>query len=765
MRRLFILLATRLILFASASGQTTVPAPANTPIPLSAYAGDYGTGDSTIFSIILRDGHLFFNTPHYGKIGLIPLPDHRFKLQNVKPEAFINFIPDSLGRIGKMVLRQEGKFTWIKMQDTARSSRSQAGTSDIPGKYRQDIDIYSFISITAEGGQLKNGFQPLSPIGANRFSLKDSTRDDVYDFIRDKQGRVQKLVVTSVSFPAFNKRPPGPGNNGLATGENGGSSGIEHISNRANGFTRADSMQGMLTPIRTCYDVLFYDLNASIDLETKSVHGNTVIRFRTMAAFDSIQVDLYASMKIEKILFHDQELSYSRQYNAVYIRFPVPPAIGSIEEINIFYAGQPQIPEYATLKGGFFWFQNKNGNPWIESVCQGSGASLWWPCKDHLSDKPDSMKISITVPSGLTDLSNGRLMNKIDLPGHLTRFDWYVSYPINTYNVVVNIGNYAHFADTYIRGKDASAGQDTLALNYYCMPYNLEKARQLFRNVKPMLTLYEKNFGPYPFEKDGFTLMESLYPMEHQGAVSIGPINNPVLSDKWDSADLFRTALHESAHEWWGNSITCSDYADLWIHEAFATYAEMLAYEFFSGKEAALKYLQDQHPGNKEPIIGIYHVNNFHLGDMYSKGCLMLNTLRNVIDDDSCWFGILKGIQEYFRYRSVTTEDIVGYFNQATKKDYTAFFDQYLRHAAIPELALTLQKDGQDLQVRYKWNTEVKGFDMPVKVTTGKNSFSFIYPTADWQSLKVQNMKTADFKVDRDDFYITLTKMAPSDNR
>ena len=233
--------------------------------------------------------------------------------------------------------------------------------------------------------------------------------------------------------------------------------------------------------------------------------------------------------------------------------------------------------------------QDRNGKPWIESVCQGSGASLWWPCKDHLSDKPDSMKIRITVPDDLMDISNGRLLQKTKLEGNYTRFDWYVSYPINNYNVVLNIGDYAHFSDHYI------SGLDTLALNFYCMPYNMDKAKQIFSHTKPMLALYEKDFGKYPFAKDGFTLMESLYPMEHQSAVSIGPINNPINSENYDSAESIRTSWHEAAHEWWGNSINCKDMADLWIHEAFATYAEVLAYEQFSGKQAALKYLKSDY--------------------------------------------------------------------------------------------------------------------------------------------------------------------------
>ena len=196
--------------------------------------------------------------------------------------------------------------------------------------------------------------------------------------------------------------------------------------------------------------------------------------------------------------------------------------------------------------------------------------------------------------------------------------------------------------------------------------------------------------------------------------------------------------------------------ADLWIHEAFATYAEVLNYETFYGREAALNYLKSGVPVNQEPIIGIYEVNDFHLGDMYSKGALMLHTLRHVMDNDSLWFGMLRGLQKDLKYQSITTEDIIGYVNQFTKKDYTYFFDQYLRHTAIPELLLKIKKNGPLFAVQYKWKADVNGFNLPVKVTTAKNNFGFIYPTQEWQTISLQNMNPKDFKVDTDDFYIAV---------
>jgi aminopeptidase N len=497
---------------------------------------------------------------------------------------------------------------------------------------------------------------------------------------------------------------------------------------------------------------LFYDLDLTILPETKSIRGSNCIRWKTVHPFRRMQVDLYANLAIGKIVYHGRELAYTREGNAVYIDLPATVPEGRVDELSIFYSGRPLQPEIDALKGGIFWLWNRDREIWIESVTQGIGASVFWPCKDHLSDRPDSMRISITVPKGLTDISNGRLLRKMELPDGQTRFEWYVDYPIVTYDVVINIGDYAHFSDSY------SSGGDTLALNYYCMPYNVDSARTLFADVKRMLTLYEKDFGPYPFRRDGFTVLEAIYPMDHQGAVSIGSMRNPFNSNKYDG-DIHRTMWHESSHEWWGNSVGCSDYADMWIHESFADYAEFLNGESITGRQAELKRLFHDHPENKEPIIGVYNVNHFHMGDMYLKGSLLLETLRDVIGDDSLWFTIFRGIQERFRYQPVRTEDIVSYFNTATGKDYTYFFDQYLRHPAIPVLALTVRQDGEGLRVAYKWEADVPDFRMPIKVTLARDSFAFIYPTTTLQTMEIKRLTEKDFAVDTAEFYVGVRRM------
>jgi len=685
-----------------------------------------------------------------GHTTLTKIRKDRFNVDRVKPKLVIEFMRDSIGKTTQFKwIQTVPKYSFIRIIPAIADSsfNQREGTiSKYIGNYRLSSNPRKILQVREENGQLtvqgtNEGKLILTSLSENRFILSEGDLKLVYDFISDSTGKINAITFSRTgSFDC------------IKTDEPFGAPEVVYGFNRANGFARADSLRGQLTPLRTCYDVLFYDLNVSVDPTIKTVSGNNTMRFKAVQSFDQIQVDLFANMHIEKILFRNASLSFTREFNAVFIRFPSTVEEGTIDEIRIIYSGKPQTPDAASLAGGIFWLQDKEGQYWIETVTQGSGASLWWPCKDHLSDKPDSMKISVTVPRGLTDISNGRLLRKTELPDNLTRFDWYVSYPITNYCVVMNIGNYSHFSDVYI------SGRDTLPLHYYCMPYDVGIAKKIFKHVKPMLSVFEKDFGRYPFWRDGFTVMESIYPMEHQSAVSFGSIFNPFNSDTYDSLDLIRTMWHESAHEWWGNNVTVKDMADLWIHEAYATYAEVLAYEDLSGHDAMVTYLKNQRPGNEEAIIGQYDVNDFRLGDMYSKGALMLHTLRNLIDNDSLWFDLLRGIQTHFAYQTITTEDIIHYINDKTKTDYRYFFDQYLTRPAIPELQLKLKREGTITYVKYKWNAEAEAFRMPVKVTTAKDVYTFIYPTKDWKELKLKDMKVKDFNVDKNNFYVEVRK-------
>ncbi len=529
-------------------------------------------------------------------------------------------------------------------------------------------------------------------------------------------------------------------------------------------FTKLDTLQGTLTPLRTSFDVGFYHLDVEVFPVEEVIRGSSLIRFRVVDPMDRIQIDLYSEMSIDSITFRGRILHFEREFNAVYIDFPETLPKGSVEEIIVFYSGHPvdmnmDIPMY----GSFLWLKDDEENPWLQAICQGYGASGWWPNKDHLSDEPDSAAISITVPADLDVVSNGRLRHKTSLENGKTRYDWFVSYPINNYNLTLNAGKYTHFADEYV------SGTDTLDLDYYVMRYNRENTRKKVKMVKPMLQTYEKFFGKYPFPRDGFKLVETPHAMEHQSCVSLGyeyfseyeDYDFEFLEDDLRMGQIEgQIVLHETAHEWWGNSVSCTDNAELWIHEAFATYAEALYIEDQYGYEKSQLYLSAMKDGveNEMPIIGKFGVNHIHynINDMYLKGAVMLNTLRHVISNDSIWFSILKGIPADFRYKTITTEDVVQYVNQKTGTDYTAFFDQYLRTTQIPTLELMFEDEEGKHYVKYRWATAIKNFSMPVQYTIGEEDPAFLYPTLDWQKIQLPETYKSNLKVNQEQFYLNV---------
>ncbi|QHT68088.1 M1 family metallopeptidase [Rhodocytophaga rosea] len=527
-------------------------------------------------------------------------------------------------------------------------------------------------------------------------------------------------------------------------------------------FTRYDSLRGSLTSARTCYDVVFYDLNLRVEPKERTIKGYNTIYYKTTADFNRLQVDLFRNMQISRILHHSEELKFERDSNAVFIKFPQIQKEGIIDSISIYYEGKPIIAANPPWDGGFSWEKDETGKDWIAVSCEGIGASLWWPNKDHLSDEPDSMRISCEVPTGLMCVGNGNLRSTTNLNDGYSKYSWFVSYPINNYNVSLNIASYTHFSDTY-----TAQDGEKLALDYYVLPYNENKARKQFGQVKPMLACYEKLFGKYPFWKDGFALVETPYlGMEHQSAVAYG--NNYLpgyagqdLSGTGIGLSFDYLIIHESGHEYWGNSVSAQDHAEMWIHESFCTYTEGLYLECMQNKEAAAKYIVGLRKAieNREPIIAPLQVNASGSSDMYFKGANVLHTLRNVIDNDKLWFEIIYGIAQEFKIKNTNTQEIVAFINAKTGKDYTYFFNQYLRHAEIPVLEYRLKPQGKKLTLEYKWTANVADFKMPVKIDMGNGKWITLTPTSQWQTL-TQIGNANKFAVAMDLFYIQTKKAA-----
>jgi aminopeptidase N len=473
-------------------------------------------------------------------------------------------------------------------------------------------------------------------------------------------------------------------------------------------YDRYDSLRGALNPLRKCYDVSYYNLNLQINPADSSVRGFNDIYFSGITSSEKIQVDLFSIWKIDSITQDHVSLSFQRDSDFVFVKLNAALQQGDRKKISVYYHGKPIVAKKAPWDGGFVWSKDSLGNYWTGVACEGMGASSWWPCKDHLSDEPDSMDMSFDVPSSYTAVSNGRLIKRTELPNHFTRFQWHVSYPINSYNVTVNIAKYAFFKETH-QQKNGTL----LDLQYYVLSYNLEKAKKHFQQVHKMLDMYEKLFCPYPFPRDSYKMVETPYwGMEHQSAISYGnDYKNDVID--WDYI-----IIHESAHEWWGNNVSCKDHAELWIHETFATYTEVLLMEETYNYETAVKYLFYQWPRieNKDPIIGPLDVNyqGWTGSDMYYKGAWAMHTLRHYINNDKLWYGLFPAIQKKFALQTITSEDLIAFISTYFNQDLHWFFKQYFYKKDIPVLETEWFIKKKKAIVKYKWINCDSDFKLPV---------------------------------------------------
>jgi len=513
--------------------------------------------------------------------------------------------------------------------------------------------------------------------------------------------------------------------------------------------TRANILRGEYGRYRANNDLLFYHLDLRVDPEKKVIAGKNTIRFKMLNDDTRIQLDLFANLNVDKILMGSTALKYERELGAVFVDFPETLKAGRTYSIDFYYSGTPQtIGRF----GGFTFGKDPAGRTWIFTACEGIGASLWWPNKDQWRDEVENMQLSVSIPSDLVDVSNGKFVSKTDLGDGYARWDWMIHYPINNYDVSLNIGKYEHFADKL----------GDLPLDFYALPEDLDKAKKQFAQAKGMIEAYQHYFGEYPFKKDGYKLIEVPYSgMEHQTAVTYGNhFTNGYLGRDWTGVGISPRfdfiIIHESGHEWFGNAITAADVSDMWIHEGWTTYLECLYVEYMWGKEDGLKYTNGYKSKvqNRQPIITERGVNREPPQDMYFKGALFLNTLRSVINDDKRWFALIHDVFQHFKYRNIMTEDMVAYFNQKTGMNLTPIFDEYLRHAALP--VLELKFDEAAGTVSYRWKTDEPAFAMPIKVGA-KDHWQVVQPTAEWKSMKT-TLKKDEFAVATDLYFVNASK-------
>ena len=519
-------------------------------------------------------------------------------------------------------------------------------------------------------------------------------------------------------------------------------------------------MRGEYGRYRANNDLLHYDLDVRIDPEKKWISGRNTVRFKMLKDDSRIQLELYANLSIDRIVFNARELKYARDLNTVYIDFPDTLRSGRTYAIDFHYSGAPlEVGRFDALA----FKKDPAGGHWINTANEGVGSSVWWPSKDQWRDEPDSMDIRVSVPNGLTNVSNGRFVTKTDLGDGYTKWHYRVHYPINSYNVSLNIANYVHFGETL----------GDLTLDYYVLPANLEKAKKQFAQVKPMMEAFLKYFGEYPFRKDGFKLIEVPYSgMEHQSAVTYGNrYANGYLERDWTGVGVSLKfdfiIIHESAHEWFGNAVSAAEQSDMWIHEGWATYLECLYVEHMFGYGDALKYTNGYKTkiANKEPIIVQRGIARDPDQDQYFKGALFLHTLRSVVNDlsrrggedakadDARWFKLIRDVYDEFKYRNVMTEEMVAFVNKQVDQDLTPIFDQYLRRAELPVLQLTF--DEKEQLVWYRWNAAERGFAMPIRVGDPAKWQTIQPVTSAWKSLPWTGSKDQ-FKVATDLYYVNV---------
>jgi aminopeptidase N len=513
--------------------------------------------------------------------------------------------------------------------------------------------------------------------------------------------------------------------------------------------TRADILRGAYGPYRANNDLLYYHLDIRVDPEKKFISGKNTIRFKMLEDGTRIQLDLHEALHVDKILLDRTALQYEREEGAVFVDFPETLRAGRVYTIDFYYSGNPV--ETGRF-GGITFKRDASGHDWINTACEGQGASIWWPNKDQWRDEVENMRISVAIPNGLVDVSNGKFVGKTDLGDGYTRWDWLVQYPINNYDVSLNIGNYVHFSDQL----------GALPLDFYALPEDLEKAKKQFVQAKGMLEAFQHYFGEYPFKKDGYKLIEAPYSgMEHQSAVTYGNhFANGYLERDWTGVGISPRfdfiIIHESGHEWFGNSVSAADRSDMWIHEGWTTYLECLYVEYMWGREDGLKYTNGYKSKvrNQRPIVAERGVNRTPPEDQYFKGALFLNTLRSVVNDDQRWWALIHDFYQHFQYQNIMTEDVVAYFNQQTGMNLTPIFDQYLRHTAIPTLELKFDPVGT---VSYRWKADETAFAMPVRVGT-KDHWQILKPTTEWQTMKSPPAKD-EFEVATDLYYVNVSKL------
>jgi aminopeptidase N len=507
---------------------------------------------------------------------------------------------------------------------------------------------------------------------------------------------------------------------------------------------------------RTCFDVSHYDLHIKISPTSKYLTGFNTISFSVLQNTNRIHLDLAKNLKIDSVLFENQKCTLERIGNNFYVTFPRTLNQGEHIKTSVYYQGNPIVAKKAPWDGGFVFSKDNEGKPFIGVACQELGAYSWWPNKYTYSDKCDSADLYFEVPSDLQAISNGKFIESISAEKN-TVYHWKVSYPINNYNISVTIGDFVHFQDIYTSKKDK------LTLDYYVLKDHLKNAEKQFKQVKPMLKIYESLFGKYPFWNDGYKLIETPYlGMEHQSGIAYGNgfqngYSGHYFTPVYSKFDFI--IIHESGHEYWGNNVCMKNLSDMWIHEAFCTYSELLYVEKRFGKKqtSAIVDYWKMKVQNRESLVNDSLSDDAPTSDIYYKGALMLHTIRTVINNDKLFLACLKAIQQKFSLQTISTTTLIQFMNSYLKADLTPIFQHYLYEVSPPLFSYryTPNENGKGYLFSYKFDATNDGFMLPVSVSFGNKKYN-LKGTSSWQEVVIDG-KYHEPKIDESKAYFLIS--------
>ena len=541
---------------------------------------------------------------------------------------------------------------------------------------------------------------------------------------------------------------------------------FSQLGDKKNVFTHADTLRGSNGIYRQQWDVLHYDITVEPDYNNKTIEGKNTMRFFDNGA-KLMQIDLQEPMILDSVIDKGIAYKFRREGNVYWLEYRDSSAMDKIKagvsSLTFYFHGKPREAVRPPWDGGWIWKRDKNNNPWMTVACQGLGASVWYPCKDIQSDKPDSgATLRMIVPDSLVAIGNGRLTDKKQMANGKMLYTYNVENTINNYCIVPYIGKYVNFSEKY-PGLNGS-----LDMNYWVMDYNLEKAKKQFTDAPKMMKAFEYWFGAYPFYEDGYQLIEAPHlGMEHQSAVAYGngfkmgyagkDLSGTGEGLKWDFI-----IVHESGHEWFANSICTKDIADMWVHEGFTNYSETLFTEYYWGKKAGERYVEGirKNIENDVPIIGPYGVNKEGSSDMYYKGANMIHLIRQITNDDKKFRDLLLALNKRFYHKTVTTTEVEGYIGSFLNLNLKGIFDQYLRTTKIP----LLQYKIDEKKIAYRWTDNVDNLVLPLKISldTAGNFQQWITPTAKWKNLKTgKRYDGKTFTLDKN-FYVFSKKELPA---